>query len=119
MEVYCVKERRFTPNVPGSKSVVTAKNRTTMSKVKCASCSITKTRFLPGGKKGSGVDIHKAIGKLPNPKKGCTLASHNYIGPYNQLEKQLTYDPNTGKILQIFQQSTGATDAVSMQQNID
>ena len=67
-----------------------------MLKVKCASCSITKTRFLPEGNKGAGIDIHKAIGKMPKPKKGWTLPGHNYTGLYNPLEKQLTYDPNTG-----------------------
>ena len=37
----------------------------------------------PVGKKGKGVDIHKAIGKLPKPKKGWTLPGHNYTGPNN------------------------------------
>ena len=36
--------------------------------------------------KGKGVDIHKAIGKLPKPKGGWTLPGHNYTGPYNPLE---------------------------------
>ena len=54
MEVYCVKEKRFTPNVPGSEKTVTTKNGRKMLKVKCASCGITKTRFLPN-KQGSGV----------------------------------------------------------------
>ena len=30
---------------------------------------------------GAGIDIHKAIGKLPKPKKGCTLPGHKYTGP--------------------------------------
>ena len=51
---------------------------------------------------GSGVDIHKLIGKLPKPKGGFTLPGHKYTGPYNDLESQLRYDPNTGEILQIF-----------------
>ena len=38
------------------------------------------------GKKGEGVDIHKAIGKLPKPKSGWTLPGHKYTGPYNDLE---------------------------------
>ena len=48
MEVYCVKEKRFTPNVPGSETFATAKNGRRMLKVKCASCGITKTRFISG-----------------------------------------------------------------------
>ena len=50
-------------------------------------------------KKGKGVDIHKAIGKLPKPKGGFTLPGHNFTGPYNPLEEQLRYDPTTGKFL--------------------
>ena len=68
---------------------------------------------------GTGLDIHKAIGKLPKPNKGFTLPGHNYTGPYNPLEQQLKYDPNTGQILEIYQQPTGKTDAVSMQHDVD
>ena len=53
---------------------------------------------------GGGVDIHKLIGKLPKPKGGFTLPGHKYTGPYNDLDSQLRYDPNTGEILQIFDQ---------------
>ena len=69
--------------------------------------------------RGRGFDLHKAIGKLPKPKKGWTLPGHNYTGPYNPLDKQLTYDPQTGKILKIYQQPTGTADAVSMQHDVD
>jgi len=48
MEVYCVKEKRQTPNVKGSEKVVITKNNRKLLKTKCASCGITKTRFLPG-----------------------------------------------------------------------
>ena len=144
MEVYCVKEKRFTPNVPGSEKNTTTKNGKRLLKVKCASCGITKTRFISGGtqsggnydmriyagnrvddptnplyQRGGGFDLHKAIGKLPKPKKGWTLPGHNYTGPYNPLEKRLSYDPKTGKILKIYQQPTGATDAVAMQHDVD
>ena len=145
MEVYCVKEKRFTPNVSGSEKYATAKNGRRLLKVKCASCGITKTRFVSnktqsGGnydmriyagnrvddptnplyqRGGRGFDLHKAIGKLPKPKRGWTLPGHNYTGPYNPLEKQLSYDPKTGKILKIYQQPTGATDAVAMQHDVD
>ena len=47
---------------------------------------------------GSGVDIHKWIGKLPRPKAGWTPGKYKYMGPYNPLEKQLSYDPNTGEV---------------------
>ena len=117
MEVYCVKEKRFTPNVPGSETFATTKNGRKLLRVKCASCGITKTRFVSEKTHDmrrvddwplyERIDIHKAIGKLPKPKKGWTLPGHNYTGPYNPLEKQLSYDPKTGKILKIYQQPTG------------
>ena len=70
-------------------------------------------------KKGRGVDIHKAIGKLPKPQKGWTLPGHNYTGPYNPLEEQLRYDPTTGEILEFYVNSTGKTDAVAAQHDVD
>ena len=48
MVVYCVKEKGHTPNVQGSEKVVITKNNRKLLKVKCTSCRITKTRFLPG-----------------------------------------------------------------------
>ena len=152
MEVYCAKEKRFTSNVPGSETFAPAKNGRRLLKVKCASCGITKTRFVSNKTQGAGYDmriyagnrvddptnplyerpqggrglprggafdLHKAIGKLPKPKKGWTLPGHNYTRPYNPLDKQLSYDPQTGKILKIYQQPTGTTDAVSMQHDVD
>ena len=68
---------------------------------------------------GEGLDIHKAIGKLPKPKKGFTLPGHKYTGPYNPLEKQVKWDPNTGEILEIYEQPTGSTDAIAMQHDVD
>ena len=47
---------------------------------------------------GSGVDIHKWIGKLPRQKAGWTPGKYKYMGPYNPLDKQLSYDPNTGEV---------------------
>ena len=68
---------------------------------------------------GKGVDIHKAIGKLPKPKKGWTLPGHNYTGPYNPLEQQLRYDPATGEILEYYVKPSGKTDAVAAQHDVD
>ena len=67
---------------------------------------------------GKGIDIHKAILKVA-PKKGFVMPGHRYTGPGNPLEQQLRYDPNTGQILEIYQQPTGKTDAVSMQHDVD
>ena len=70
-------------------------------------------------KKGRGVDLHKAIGKLPKPEKRFTLPGHKYTDPYNDLENQVKYDPITGQILEIYDQPTGKTDAISMQHDVD
>ena len=67
---------------------------------------------------GAGIDIHKAILKVA-PSKGFTLPGHKYTGPGNPLESQLKYDPQTGEILEIYEQPTGRTDAVSMQHDVD
>ena len=75
----------------------------------------TNRKDLDGGR----IDIHKKIGKLPKPKKGWTLPGHKYTGPYNDLENQVRYDPVTGEILEIYDQPTGATDAVAMQHDVD
>ena len=42
MEIYCVKERKRTPSVPGSERYERARNGRLMLKAKCASCGITK-----------------------------------------------------------------------------
>ena len=68
---------------------------------------------------GAGLDIHKMIGKLPKPKGGFTLPGHKYTGPYNDLDSQVRFDPVTGKILEIYDQPSGKTDAVAMQHDVD
>ena len=70
-------------------------------------------------KQGKGVDVHKAIGRLPKPAKGWTLPGHNYTGPYNPLDEQLRYDPVTGEILEFYQMPTGKTDAIAAQHDVD
>ena len=70
------------------------------------------------GKSGGAIDIHKQVLKVA-PRKGFVLPGHNYTRPGNPLESQLKYDPETGEILEIYEQPTGRTDAVSMQQDVD
>ena len=67
---------------------------------------------------GGSLDIHNAILKVA-PKKGFVLPGHHYTGPGNPLDKQLKYDSNTGKILEIYDKPTGKTDAISMQHDVD
>ena len=49
---------------------------------------------------GKGVDIHKWIGKLPKPKAGWTPGSYKYMGPFNPLDKQLSFNPETGEVIE-------------------
>ena len=66
---------------------------------------------------GRGFDIHNAILKVA-PEKGFVLPGQNFTGPGNPLDKQLRHD-DKGNILEIYQQPTGPTDAVSMQHDVD
>ena len=126
MRSYCVKERHVTESI--NPRYEKAKNGRMMMKSTCASCGITKSQFVKSkGSQGSAthlggmipsLDIHNAILKVA-PKKGFVLPGHNYTGPGNPLDSQLKYDPNTGKILEIYQKPSGRTDAVSMQHDVD
>ena len=70
------------------------------------------------GRVGGKVDIHSVILKVA-PKKGFVLPGHKCTRPGNPLESQLKYDPQTAEILEIYEQPTGARDAVSMQHDVD
>ena len=69
MEVYCVKEKRFTPNVAGSGKITTTKNNRRQLKVKCASCGITKTRFVSAQEGGNIFDTVLKVASSGLPKK--------------------------------------------------
>ena len=69
--------------------------------------------------KGGAIDIHKAIGRLPKPKRGFTLPGHYYKGPCNPLDEELRYDSETGQILEYYQKPTGATDMIAAQHDVD
>ena len=60
------------------------------------------------------MDIHKAIGKLPRPKKGFTLPGHKYTGPYNPLDEQL----NENDIPILGQEPFNRVDKISMRHDI-
>jgi len=81
----------------------------------------TRKNLKSGGRvrKGGAVDIHKAISKLPKPKGVWTLPGHKYTGPYNDLDNQVRYDPETGEILEIYDPPAGKTDAIAMQHDVD
>ena len=67
-------------------------------------------------KRGSGVDIHKAIMKIGPKNK--TLPGHKYTGPGNPIHKQVKLDSD-GNILEIYEKPTGSTDRISMQHDVD
>lgn len=64
--IYCVKDKRKTPDVPGSARVVVRKNGRKALVTQCAVCGIQKQRFLPKNYEGSGI-LGNLLG-LPNGK---------------------------------------------------
>ena len=52
---FCVKEKKQTECVPGSERYVKTKNDRTMMKCTCASCGITKAKFVKSQATGSGI----------------------------------------------------------------
>ena len=69
-KVYCVKEKKFTPNVPGSEKTETTKNGRTLLNVRCASCGKTKTRFIAAQKGGNVIEEYAKYAKAheqPDP----------------------------------------------------
>ena len=75
MEVYCVKEKRFTPNVPGSEKITTTENGRRLLRVKCDSCGITKTRFLP--MKGGALSSRRG----PSTVDKIAYVASNFVTP--------------------------------------
>jgi len=59
--VYCVKDRRVTPNVKSTARIVWTKNNHKMLKVKCAVCGITKTQFKKKTNTGSCMQIQACL----------------------------------------------------------
>ena len=60
------------------------------------------------------MDIHKAIGKLPRPKKGFVWPNHKNTGPYNPLHDQL--DENDLPI--VGEEPYNKVDEISMRHDI-
>ena len=67
---------------------------------------------------GAGFDIHSVIGKLPRPKAGWTPGKYKYMGPYNPLEKQLDYDPETGEVLKWYVKPFNKVDEIAAHHDI-
>ena len=62
---------------------------------------------------GGAIDIYKLIGNLPRPKKGFTPEQYKYMGPYNPLNKQLKYNPETGEVLEWYDTLHNKVDEIS------
>ena len=68
--------------------------------------------------RGGAIDIHKWIGKLPKPKAGFTPGKYEYMGPYNPLDKQLKYDPNTGEVFKWYVEPYNLPDKIAAYHDI-
>ena len=76
---YCVKEKKQTECVPGSERYVKAKNGRTMMKCQCASCGITKSKFVKSESTGGAIrkkstGPYCGVGEVPAGRKRGTEA---------------------------------------------
>ena len=101
MEIYCVKCKKKT-NTDNTEKITTNNNAMAI-RGNCKICGTKKYLFVKN-EKGNGIDIHKLIGKIPRPKTGWTPGNYKYLGPYNPLESQVSFDENTGEIKKIHDQ---------------
>ena len=95
MEIYCVKCKRKTPSL-NIRHTTTKINRSVV-KGECEICGTTKNCFTKS-KAGGKLNIHSLIGKLLKPKAGWTPTNYKYMSPFNPVDKQLEFDPETGEI---------------------
>ena len=58
------------------------------------------------------------IEKMIRPKAGFTAAKYKYRGPYNPLDKQLSYNPETGEVLEWNVQPYNKVDELTAYQEI-
>ena len=87
---YCVKEKKQTECVPGSERYVKTKNGRTMMKCTCASCGITKAKFVKSQSTGSGIRIGGNV--TPKPYCGAKKVPKNrYLGDWQECKNQVRY----------------------------
>ena len=119
MTSYCVKQKKFTNSLVGSEKIARSKNGKLMIKSICEECGAKKSQFIKSKEnQGGSIDIHKLIGKLPRPKSGFAPGNYKYMGPYNPLDKQLKYDPNTGKVQQWYVKPYNKVDEIAAYHDI-
>ena len=115
MDIYCLKckQKINTDNIEN----ITTKNNRTAIRGCCGVCNSQKHTFVKNT--GSGFDLHKLIGKIPlRPKSGWTAPGYQYLGPYNPLQSQVSFDENTGVIRQIHTQPRNKLDEIAMKHDI-
>ena len=113
MQIYCLKckMKTDTDNI----EQITRNNRQCVVG-NCNICNTRKNMFI---KNGSGVlDIHKMIGKLPRPSKGFVAPGYRYLGPYNPLSQQVSYDKVTGQIYKINEPPKDRLDEIALHHDI-
>ena len=91
MEIYCVKCKMKTDTNTDNIEKTFTKNNKLAIRGACVKCGTQKYMFISKNE-GGNLDIHKLIGKLPRPKSGWTPGNYKYLGPYNPLEKQVSFD---------------------------
>ena len=113
MDIYCVKckQKTDTDNIEKIKT----KNNRTAIRGNCKICNTLKYMFV---KNAGAIDIHKIIGKIPRPSSGWTVQNYNYLGPYNPLHEQVSFDENTGKIDKINVKPKNKLDEIAMNHDI-
>ena len=116
MEIYCVKCKRKTDT--DNINQVRAKNNRKALTGSCK-CGTKKYPFMSNKVEGSNLDIHRLIGKLPlRPEKGFAAPSYNYLGPYNPLDKQVSFNKQTGDIQKIHVLPQNALVRIAMHHDI-
>ena len=115
MKIYCVKCKQKTDS-DNIENITTKHNRMAI-RGNCKICGTQKYMFVKN--EGSGFDIHTWIGKIPRPKSGWTApGGYKYLGPYNPLQSQLSFDENTGDIKKIYVQPKNILDEIAMKHDI-
>ena len=106
------KQKTDTDNIDKT----TTKNNRLALRGNCKLCHSQKYIFIKN--EGGSFDIHKLIGKLPRPTKGWVPGDYKFLGPYNPLQSQVSFDENTGEIQKIHTQPKNKLDEIAMKHDI-
>ena len=113
MEICCVK-CKMKSDTDNIQKITTKNNRLSITG-NCKICDSENYRFL---KNGDGIDIHQLIGKIPRPKSGWAPGKYKYLGPYNPLHKQVSFNERTGEIQKIHIHPKNKLDEIAMNHDI-